>query len=137
MQFGGALLPKQPSQALQLQDFHQPALRLNLHHQPNAVLSCHCLALLQQKFKSMQSMAPELTKAQMKLPAARRAKWLGCAVGMAMGCLLGLTPLLFVQQEQHDVAHHEHMGSHVAAQTAATPVAAPRAAPATAAATAG
>lgn len=42
------------------------------------------------------------------------AKWLGCAMGMAVGCLLGLTPLIFIeaepsrhaaevaQQQQHD-----------------------------------
>ncbi|KAF8067250.1 TMEM65 [Scenedesmus sp. PABB004] len=65
---------------------------------------------IESRFKHMKSMAPQLTKAQMKLPQAKRAAWLGCAVGMAVGCLLGLTPLLFYetppppqpQQQQSD-----------------------------------
>lgn len=40
------------------------------------------------------------------------AAWLGCAVGMAVGCLLGLTPLLFFgEAEQLDGAQadkHAH-----------------------------
>lgn len=43
------------------------------------------------------------------------ATWLGCAVGMATGCLLGLTPLLFFPQEQH----HHAGGGHPTAATAA------------------
>ena len=30
------------------------------------------------------------------------AKWWGCAVGMAAGCLLGLTPLLFFENKEKD-----------------------------------
>ena len=30
------------------------------------------------------------------LTPQKGARWLGCAVGMAVGCLLGLTPLLFM-----------------------------------------
>lgn len=37
---------------------------------------------------------------------AAGAKWLGCAIGMAAGCLLGLTPLLFHGSEHHQ--HDEH-----------------------------
>ncbi|KAF6248354.1 hypothetical protein COO60DRAFT_1707102 [Scenedesmus sp. NREL 46B-D3] len=59
---------------------------------------------IEQKFKGMQQMAPQLTKPQMKLPQTKRAAWLGCALGMAVGCLLGLTPLLFFGDDSH---HHQ------------------------------
>jgi hypothetical protein len=39
-----------------------------------------------------------LTPEQSALPAVRRAKWVGAAVGVATGCLIGLTPLLFMNQ---------------------------------------
>ena len=34
-------------------------------------------------------------------PPGTGAKWLGCAVGMGVGCLLGLVPLLFLDTESH------------------------------------
>jgi hypothetical protein len=40
------------------------------------------------------ALAPE----QNSLPSVRRAKWVGAAAGVATGCLLGLTPLAFMNQ---------------------------------------
>jgi len=46
--------------------------------------------------------APDLTKAQLATRAARLAKTLGAIVGISVGCLLGMFPLLFFD------ADHDH-----------------------------
>ena len=46
------------------------------------------------------------------------ARALGCAVGMATGCLLGLVPLLFLDTEGHH-SKARHKDDEVAAEGAA------------------
>ncbi len=65
---------------------------------PSNVLSLPIL-LHQQRTKRSKFLGSGLSAAQASLPATKRAKWVGCAVGMAVGCLLGLVPLLFMDTE--------------------------------------
>jgi len=53
---------------------------------------------------------------QLDLYDVAGAKWLGCAIGMASGCLLGLTPLLFYG---HSEASHGSSSSSTKHQPAA------------------
>lgn len=39
---------------------------------------------------------PGLSRGQMLLPRVRRAAHLGCAVGVSIGCFIGMFPLLFM-----------------------------------------
>lgn len=43
----------------------------------------------------LQQLLTSLCASVSPVPLHAGAKWLGCAIGMASGCLLGLTPLLF------------------------------------------
>jgi len=61
---------------------------------------------IENRFKKVDGFAPKLTKAQWTMPQTKRAKWLGCAIGMASGCLLGLTPLLFLDGPKKESADH-------------------------------
>ncbi|GBF94881.1 hypothetical protein Rsub_08124 [Raphidocelis subcapitata] len=54
---------------------------------------------IEQRTKRSPFLSSGLSAAQAKLPATQRAKWLGCGFGMAIGCLLGLVPLLFIDAE--------------------------------------
>ncbi|KAI8470940.1 MAG: hypothetical protein J3K34DRAFT_385059 [Monoraphidium minutum] len=54
---------------------------------------------IERRTKGSKFLASGLSAVQKKLSAVQRAKGLGCAVGMATGCLLGLVPLLFIDTE--------------------------------------
>lgn len=61
---------------------------------------------IEQKTKGSKFLASGLTAAQRRLPSTLRAKWLGCAVGMASGCLLGLVPLWFIDFDREHARQH-------------------------------
>ncbi|OEH74357.1 GAF domain-containing protein [Cyclospora cayetanensis] len=43
---------------------------------------------------------PNLTKEQLELPISRRYYYLGSAIGISLGCLLGMIPLLFLDTKE-------------------------------------
>jgi len=63
------------------------------------VFGLHISHVVEDKYKrSGWAMLKSLTPEQADLPSVRRAKMLGAAAGVATGCLLGLTPLAFMNQ---------------------------------------
>ena len=54
--------------------------------------------------------APPLSRAQLQLPAARWAQHLGSAFGVAIGCLIGMFPLLFLQTHEQKLHAHPEGG---------------------------
>lgn len=46
---------------------------------------------------------PALSREQWQLPLVRRVVMLASAVGISIGCLLGMFPLLFTDQESSDL----------------------------------
>jgi hypothetical protein len=65
------------------------------------VFGLHISHVVEDRYKRTRWVGLEalaLTPEQAALPAVRRAKWVGAAVGVATGCLIGLTPLLFMNQ---------------------------------------
>ena len=52
--------------------------------------------------------SPDLTKAQQRMPGPKIAKLLGAVIGITVGCLIGMFPLLFFDHD-HDHNHdHDH-----------------------------
>lgn len=65
------------------------------------VFGLHISHVVEDKYKRTRWArlgALSLTAEQSALPSVRRAKWIGAAVGVATGCLIGLTPLVFMNQ---------------------------------------